>query len=225
MTAAWLWARAELRARWRSWVVLGVLAGATAGIVAAGVAGARRTDQALPQYIEQAGRIDAAVLPNDPAFDAATRAEVASLPEVTGAYPFIVPFLAGVTKPAALDGTLLPTTAATVRISEPVIVEGRHTDPRHPDEVTIDENAAQRFGLGCGIHAAVCTAGSAGRGRGVPAGHRPAGRAVVPRRLRVVGIHKSVSSEMSWSPSSGLARAAPRRDRRPDEHVRASAQR
>src|SRR5947208_2216880 len=32
MTGAWMWARAELRARWRSWVVLGLLAGVTAGV-------------------------------------------------------------------------------------------------------------------------------------------------------------------------------------------------
>ncbi|HZP27838.1 MAG TPA: hypothetical protein VFC99_02705 [Acidimicrobiia bacterium] len=48
MSAAWLWARAELRARWRSWLVLGLLAGATAGIAAAGVAGAHAATRISP---------------------------------------------------------------------------------------------------------------------------------------------------------------------------------
>ncbi len=62
MTAPWFWARAELRARWRSWVVLGLLTGATAGLVTAGVAGARRTEDALPNYIAAGGpALDAAV--------------------------------------------------------------------------------------------------------------------------------------------------------------------
>lgn len=34
MTAAWPWGRSELRARWRSWVVLGLLAGAPLALVA-----------------------------------------------------------------------------------------------------------------------------------------------------------------------------------------------
>jgi len=102
MTAAWFWARAELRARWRSWVVLGLLAGATAGLVAAGIAGARRTDSSLPRYIAAVGTIDAAVLANDPAFDAKQRAAIAALPEVRKTFPFSVAVLANVSKPRGL---------------------------------------------------------------------------------------------------------------------------
>ena len=72
MSAIWLWTRADLRNRWRSWVVLGLLAGVTFGLAAAGVAGARRTEDALPRLIAT-GVPHAAVLPNDPAFDAAQR--------------------------------------------------------------------------------------------------------------------------------------------------------
>ena len=49
MTAAWLWARSELRTRWPAWVILGVLAGTTLGLAGAGLAGARRTSVALPR--------------------------------------------------------------------------------------------------------------------------------------------------------------------------------
>src|SRR5690349_1263021 len=81
VTAMWMWARADLRRRWRSWVVLGLLAGITVGIAAAGVAGARRTADATPNYARKLGQVDAAVLANDPRFDATERAKVAALPE------------------------------------------------------------------------------------------------------------------------------------------------
>ena len=204
MTAAWLWARAELRARWRSWVVLGLLAGATAGIVAAGIAGARRTDSALPRYIAVAGSIDAAVLANDPTFDAKQRAAVAALPEVRQTFPFEVAVLANVTKPRGLDGTLFPLTAATARLSEPVIVEGRHTNPKNPNEAVIDQNIARQFKLGIGSTIVIRQFVPATIPSDAPPGLVPPGAKTFRERLRVVGITKATSSDKSWSPSSGL---------------------
>ena len=103
MTAAWMWARSELRARWRAWIVLGMLAGATFGLAAAGVAGARRTAVAVPRYVVASHVPTAAVLANDPSYDAAERAAVAALPEVRQALPFEVAI--GVElKPSAGDG-------------------------------------------------------------------------------------------------------------------------
>src|SRR5690242_18419018 len=91
MTAAWIWGRSELRGRWRSWVVLGLLAGVTFGLAAAGWAGARRTSVALPNYLAALRNVpDAAALVNDPSFDAAKRARADALPEVKTVYPFVV---------------------------------------------------------------------------------------------------------------------------------------
>src|SRR5437773_2346589 len=90
MTAAWLWGSSELRTRWRSWLVLGLLAGATFGLAAAGFAGARRTSVALPRWVAAQHAPDAAALVNDPSFDATKRAAVAALPEVRTVYPFVV---------------------------------------------------------------------------------------------------------------------------------------
>ena len=103
-------ARADLRQRWRSWVVLGLLFGVTFGVATAALAGARRTEDALPRYVAASGTIHAAVLPNDPAFDAAQRDAVAALPEVRAAYPFMVPFALQVLRPANVEASLLPTT-------------------------------------------------------------------------------------------------------------------
>lgn len=204
MTAAWFWARAELRARWRSWVVLGLLAGATAGLVAAGVSGARRTEDAVPKYVSAAGApIDAAVLPNDPNFDADQRADVAALAEVKRIYPFSVPYLLGTSNPPGLGSTLIPQTPATAVLNEPVIIEGRHTDPNNANEAVIDENAAERFDLKIG---SIITAEQP-----VPPGIEdelpglvPSGAQSFTETLRVVGITKSTGSEFAWSPSSGF---------------------
>ncbi len=203
-----MWARSELRARWRSWLVLGILAGATVGIAAAGVAGARRTENVVPQYIAASGRLDAAVLANDPTFDAQPRAAIAALPEVQRSLPFSVPFLLETTRPRELGSPLLPRSPATARFSEPVILEGRHTDPNNPHEAVIDENVADRYGLGIGstidVRQDVPPPGQEGQ---LPPGLIPPGAKSFTDSLRVVGINKAVSSEVNWSPSSAFARA------------------
>ena len=103
-----MWVRADLRRRWRSWVVLGLLAGVSAGIAMAGIAGARRTHHAVPAFAAASQVPDAAVLANDPRYDDATRAKVDHLPEVTRAVPFMVPFNVEVTSPKGFEPSLLP---------------------------------------------------------------------------------------------------------------------
>jgi siroheme synthase len=92
MTATWMWLRADLRHRWRSWVVLGVMAGISAGIACAAVAGARLTERVVPHYARLVHIPDAAILANDARFDETQRTAVARLPEVAATYPFMVPF-------------------------------------------------------------------------------------------------------------------------------------
>src|SRR5690348_3462979 len=124
MTAAWMWARSELRGRWRSWVVLGLLAGATFGLAAAGWAGARRTSAALPNYLAaQPNLPDAAALVNDPSFDAPKRAEMEALPEVKTVYPFVVAIGIEV-RPALGDGGLIPSRQNTAELLGLPIVKG-----------------------------------------------------------------------------------------------------
>jgi len=110
-----MWARADVRSRWRSWLVLGLLAGVTFGLAAAGVAGARRTQDAVPRAIDSSPRIDAAILPNDPEFDAEKRAQVAALPLVEHTSPFVVPFFMDWVSPKGAEGQLVPTTPYSAR--------------------------------------------------------------------------------------------------------------
>src|SRR5262245_7982340 len=134
-----MWARAELRARWKAWLLLGVLAGVTLGVTAAGWAGARRTERAVPDAVRAIGLPTAAVLANDPAFDAAERAEVARLPGVKRTLPFEVAIAVNIERPKspALDtvGGLLPMTAPAMRFFARPLVEGRMPNPNRADEV------------------------------------------------------------------------------------------
>src|SRR5205085_10712734 len=46
MTAIWIRAMNELRARWRAWLAIALMLGIAGGVVMAAAAGARRTDSA-----------------------------------------------------------------------------------------------------------------------------------------------------------------------------------
>ena len=204
MTAAWMWARSELRARWRAWVVLGVLAGSAFGLAAAGLAGARRTSVALPRYIAALHAPTAAVLANDPSFDDAKRRAVAALPEVREAYPFEVAF--ALQDPPINDGGgLIPTTPDGARLMAGVIIEGRMADPARADEMVVDQNLRRQFGLVIGSTVTIGQKATPQEIASAPPGLIPPG--VDPnfeQKLRVVGISKSVDNEPNWSPSAGF---------------------
>ncbi|HEY7107370.1 MAG TPA: FtsX-like permease family protein [Acidimicrobiia bacterium] len=204
MSAAWLWARADLRARWRSWVVLGLLAGVTIGLAAAGVAGARRTSEVIPRYEAAAPRIDAAVLANDPAFDADARRKVAALPEVAATYPFMVPFALEVEQPKNLDAALLPETPGSLAAFADVVVDGRAPNPRRADEAVVNQNVERKYGLGIGSTLVVRQRGNDADVALVPSDVETAADPRFEARLRVVGISKATSEDTDWTPSSGF---------------------
>ena len=203
MTAAVMWARAELRARWRAWLLLGLLAGVTVGVAAAGFAGARRTADAVPDLVAASRLPTAAVLPNDPAFGPSQVEQVAALPGVSEVYPFVVAVPARVLDPAGVESTLFPVTPASTRALVGYLVAGRLPDARRADEVVVDENLRRRYGLDIGSTMVV---GQTARdiaqtpfSIAPPGGFEP-----FRQRMTVVGISKSVSSDESWVPSSAL---------------------
>jgi ABC-type antimicrobial peptide transport system permease subunit len=206
MTAAWMWARAELRTRWKAWVLLGLLAGVTVGVAAAGWAGARRTERAVPDAVAAARIPTAAVLANDPAFDEQQRAAVARLPGVTATYPFMVGFSTQVFSPRHLGdetSSLFPTEPASMAILAGPLVAGRLPNPARADEVVVDENTRDRYHLDLG--STMVVGQDAVPADEIPPGLAPAAGATAFReRMKVVGIAKSVSSDLSWTPSSGF---------------------
>jgi hypothetical protein len=208
MGAEGMWARADVRARWRSWLVLGVLAGFTFGLAAAGVAGARRTEDAVPRAIEASPRLDAAVLPNDPAFDVEQRNAVAALPEVEGAYPFVVPFFLDFAQPKGVEGQLVPTTPLSARAMSSVLLDGRLTNPKRADEIVIDENIRNRYGVDIGSRMVMAQHVPSEGLDALPVGPIPEGVELNFRApLRVVGVAKSFgSTEESAAVSAGFYR-------------------
>jgi FtsX-like permease family len=182
-----MWARADLRTRWRSWVVLGLLAGVSAGIAAAAIAGARRTDTAISGYIRAGHVPDAAVLANDPSFDEAKRAAVAALPEVATSSPFLVPFELRVTSPAGMETSLIPVDERTASDFGGVIVAGRRPDPKRADEAVVNQAVRRQFGLDIGATFTVAQE-----------------RGALGQTFRVVGITHSTDTEQDWFPSSAF---------------------
>jgi hypothetical protein len=206
VSAAWIWARAELRARWRAWVLLGLLAGATVGVATAGWAGARRTADAVPAYVAAAHIPDAAVLANDPAFGPTQRRAVTRLPGVAETFPFLVGFASHVFSPPKLgdvSAALFPVSPGSMRVMTGPLVAGRLPDPARADEIVVDENARDRFRLDLGA-TMVIGQGDADIEKVPPALQPPTGAEAFRQRLRVVGISKSVSSDPAWTPSSGF---------------------
>jgi putative ABC transport system permease protein len=206
MTAAWMWARAELRARWKAWLLLGILAGVTVGVAAAGWAGARRTERAVPDAVVAARVPTAALLANDPGFGPAQRAEIRKLPGVTATYPFLVGFSIQVFSPPQLGAespSLFPVEPESTRILTGPLVAGRQPDAERANEIVVDENTRDRFGLDLG--STIVLGQELQPGEDIPPQFQPVDGATNFReRMKVVGIAKSTSSELSWTPSSGF---------------------
>ncbi len=206
MTAAWMWASAELRARWKAWLLLGILAGVTVGVAAAGWAGARRTERAVPDAVAAAHTPTAALLANDPGFGSEQRAEVQRLPGVTAAYPFLVGFSAQVFSPPRLgaeSSSLFPVEPESTPILTGPLVAGRLPDPDRADEIVVDENTRDRFGLDLG--STMVLGQEVQPGEAIPPQFEPVdGVRNFRERMKVVGIAKSTSSDLAWTPSSGF---------------------
>ena len=185
-------------------MVLGLLFGVTFGVATVAVAGARRTEDALPRLVVASGMFDAAVLPNEPTFDAAQRDAVAALPEVRAAYPFMVPFALQVLQPANVEASLLPTTKESGRFMAGVVVAGRSPDPTKPDEIVVNQSLAGAAALEIGSTMTVAQSISPAARAVFPPGIIPEGDVDFRTRLHVVGITKSIDSEHDWVPSSAF---------------------
>jgi hypothetical protein len=202
VTAVSIWVRADLRRRWRSWVVLGLLTGVSIGLACAGVAGARRTHNAPRQYARVAHVPDAAILPNDPAFDTRKQAQVAAVPDVAALHPFVVPFLLHVTKPQGIDPTLLPITPAAMQSIQNPIVAGRAPDPMRADEGVVNEQARDALGLDVG---STLTLVQEPPSDDFPFPAPPGSARPIHQVVRVVGVMDGAGSDgPDWAISSGF---------------------
>jgi|GEM_PF-1628334 len=144
--------RADLRRRWRTLLVLGLLLGVVVGGAMWAVAGARRTATSYERLLAATNTEDVLVNPDDgyADFDA-----IEALPQVrdacraTGA-PLAIegpdgePDFEGPFLPFLSDGRCL------FDLSGPARVDGRLPDPSEPYEVFLSASAAQTLGYGRG---------------------------------------------------------------------------
>jgi FtsX-like permease family len=141
--AAAFWAQRDVRRRWRSLVLLGILVGLTAGFALSAWAGARRTDTALDRLRVQTNAADAVAFPSQVNVAHPNWGRLASRPEVASVAVWDLLFgtlngQSGVAIFGSADGTYLG------KVDKPVVVQGRMFNPRSPNEVVIDENSVNQ---------------------------------------------------------------------------------
>ncbi|MCU1454232.1 MAG: hypothetical protein JWN46_2378 [Acidimicrobiales bacterium] len=145
--AARLWAGSDLRRRWLSLVMLGVLAGATAASAFGALAGARRTASALPRLERTVNAPSAIVFASQAGSFNPDFARLARQPEVASLAIWDLLF-------GDVDGTPGGVLFGSHdgrwggQIDRPVVLRGRMWNPHAPDEIVVDENLARQLPLG-----------------------------------------------------------------------------
>ena len=196
--------RAELRARWRAWLTLAVLAGLGAGLVIATAAGARRTDDAVARYRAAAEVFDVWVGKNE--MSDAAFARVEKLPQVARATRSVdVAFWgrndagrAVTVNDAELNAPINGPEAGHERTK---YLSGRPPDPARADEIYVGARAAEENDLQVGstLRVRIATPRELGKfadTRGFRAGADPETTGTGPLiTLRVVGVVAEVLSE------------------------------
>jgi ABC-type lipoprotein release transport system permease subunit len=125
MNAVLAWARLDARRRWRSLLVLTLLVGLASAVVLTTLAGARRTDTAIPRLQARVLEADVMVLPNQPGFDWEA---VRRLPSVKTLGEFVG--VTGAAPQLSVDEFAFPAGDAEqdVTIDRPVLRTGRFPD-------------------------------------------------------------------------------------------------
>ena len=201
MSGVWLVFGAELRRRWRSWLILAALIALVGGLVLAAAAAGRRTATAFPRFASAYG-YDVA------AFNPQSGPALLRFPEIALATEFDSP-LTG--QPTCTCGRRIPSqdfgvvemsSAAMHQTSK--LENGRWPDQSRPDEVLASFPLAQNLGVRVGTvirvpFYAASQAGAVDAGGALPV---PTGPTV---SLRVVGIEAAeVDLPAGSTPSYGL---------------------
>jgi ABC-type lipoprotein release transport system permease subunit len=151
MAAIWLTARAEWRQRWRSFVVLAVLAGFAGGVALAALAGSRRADTAFSRLLESQKTPNVHVTTEERPDPELIR-QAARWPGVDVAMHQVILAIttadSGMLAMRDAIGVAVPFTAGDVHADVP-IVEGRPFDERRADELVVNE--AMRDALGADV--------------------------------------------------------------------------
>ena len=169
------WAREDVVRRWRSLVVLGVLAGLSVALAVAAVSGSRRAATAFARLTEQTTGADAVVFPSQTSdagtFDWDALREV---PYVEDVAPWSLTFGTleeGTDHEEAGSLLFMPTDDHWLRTTDrPVVIDGRMWDPTADGEVLVDEPIADEQGIQVGDRFGYHAYRSGQFGTGDPAG-------------------------------------------------------
>ena len=171
MTVTWVFLRAELRRRWRTWLSVALLAAAFAGVVTAAAAGARRTDSAYPRLLAWSKAPHMLVASGySPSLAPLPRAALSRMPQVT-AVGYVREI--GLVAPHDINLVAPEDNRIPGSLWKRKIVAGRLADPGRPDEVNVSFMVAQARHLRPGdtLRVVLQTA----RGKPVPFAFRVAG--------------------------------------------------
>jgi len=150
MRAVWLRVRVGLRQDWRSPLVLALITGLMGSLVLVSLAGARRTDTAVPRFLAWSGPTEGDVA----GVPLRTLDRIGRLPGVAYSEPGA--FMLMTASPAGHPAVGRPgqvTTWALIRNppqSRAIIVAGRRPSPSRADEIMINETAARILGAHVG---------------------------------------------------------------------------
>lgn len=154
MTAIWVRARAEIRARWRAALSLALLVGISGGVVMAAAQGARRTDTAYPRFFRATHGIDIGVaqlpFPGSARFD---MARLRTLPQVldSAEIRFFESDVGGIeTETGGIEFMASPDPRLFRDILGIKVLEGRRPRPERADEVIVSFPVARRKGIEVG---------------------------------------------------------------------------
>ncbi len=147
-------ARAEWRTRWRSYLVLAVVAGLAVGAVVATLLAATRSENAFHRLRAATRAADVSVFVPDVAGTAAAARAIEKIDGVRNAAPESELFV----RPAGSDYfpdydlyARAPVAAKDADpVNTPVITTGRAADPRRADEVVLSERLAAALGVTVG---------------------------------------------------------------------------
>jgi hypothetical protein len=157
--AGWLVLRAEFRKRWRTWLMLALIAGLFAGAVQTAAAGARRTDAAYPSLVAWSHPPDGLLYSfpgQSQKFGHFSMAAAARLPQVA---QFVVLASYTAVNPPDIGIWAPETDAVPSQFWHRKILAGRLANPARPDEVNISFTVAEASHLGVGdvLRAALLT--------------------------------------------------------------------
>ena len=193
--AARLWARADLRRRWRSLVVLGLLAGLSASLAIGALSGARRADTAFDRLRARTDGADAIVFPSQVELYTGDWSELRSLPYVTAVASWNLVFGTLGDDPPGTSLVFMPDKGGWLQSADrPIVREGRMWDPSASGEVLVDEVVAKVYGIPVGARVPFTAFRRGQNATGTPKGAH--------LELTVVGIIREPSQYLF--PGAGL---------------------